>query len=134
MIFLGKLWGRKKDTQKFLGKVKKISKLTDSINKQSKKLESEEYNLILESKEDIYISLESFLNIIDRANNLTMTDIMEKCVHITDLKDSDVAYIDVYAISDNDGHVVLCANPSKCDVHKDYDGDPIRIISLRRNK
>lgn len=109
--------------------IEKISELSNKVNKQTKEMDEEEYHLIIEQKNDYYISLADFLKLIDK-KDLSVRDISANCTHITELTNK-VSVVEMYSIIE-DGHIVLCADARKCDKHKAYAGDKLRIVSIKR--
>jgi len=127
--FIEKMFGAKvPDTGRIFSALQKISGLSDEANKKKKEISKQEYSLILENKDDYYISLTNFLKLIDN-KELSLRDISACCTHITELKNK-VSVVEVHAISEN-GHIVLCSDTKNCDKHKGYAGDKLRIVSLR---
>ena len=111
--------------------LKEISKLTHSINSQKKKLELLEEKYILEKKEEYYISLEEFLSILDLEKVPSLSELMKKFKHASELGHLKYSTVSVYPIIEDD-HIILCTNPKECEKHKDFKGDPILITTIRR--
>lgn len=129
MPLIEKLFGAKKpNNERTFSALKKISKLSDEINKKTKEMAGQEYSLIIEKKDDYYLSLADFLDLMNK-KDLSIKDIGDRCTHITELKNK-VAVVEVYAISEGN-HIVLCSDTKKCEKHKDYVGDKIKIVSIK---
>ena len=64
--------------------------------------------------------------------NLKMEDITSRCIHVSDINTDKFSFIEVTAIPDEMGHLVLCPNNTKCEEHKDYSGDKIKITTVKR--
>ena len=129
-LFLGGVFSSKK-TKKFLKKVQNISKLTNKVNKTNKILEEEEFKLLLENKDDFYISLADIMELIN-TSNLKMPDIYKKCKHVGELDRKKCSVLEVYAVPTDDGHLLLCPDTKTCKKHKNFAGDKIRITTIKR--
>jgi len=130
-IFLGGFF-KKTESSKFLKKVKEISILSHEVNKKKKELDSVEFELLMESKDEVYISLADFLKITESKKTLELKDILLSFEHIDDIKQTGRSAIEVYLIPDDDNHLVICSDVKKCDKHKDFKGDPVRINTIKR--
>jgi hypothetical protein len=129
-LFLGGVFSSKK-TKKFLERVRKISKLSNEIGGKTKELETKEFEIIMESKDSFYISLSDIVDLI-KVPNLKMSDILKKCIHSNDIHPENSSIIEIYAIPEKGGHLVLCSDVKSCDAHKGYNGNKIRITTVRR--
>lgn len=130
--FLRKLFSVKTvNAKKFLSIVKEMTVLDKEINSKQTQLEEIEFSLITAQKEDVYISLADFLGLIN-SNELSIKAIISKCKHISELNSLSFSTVDVYPIIEND-HIVLCPDVKECKQHKDFKGEKIKIISIRRS-
>ena len=124
-----KIFGAKPPSnERVFSAIQKISNLSDEINKKQTELSDQEYSLVLENKNDYYLSLADFLKLVDK-KDLSLRDISKYCIHITELKNK-VSVVEVHAIAEN-GHIVLCADTKKCAKHKEYAGNKLRLVSIR---
>ncbi len=130
-LFLGGFFKRT-DSSKFLKKVHNLTALSDEVNRKKKELSTVEYDLLMENKDVAYISLDAFLKFINKGGALDLNDILSSFRHINDLKDTGVSAIEIYAIPMADGHIELCSDVKKCERHKDFRGDPLRISTIKR--
>ena len=117
------------NAEKLYEDIKIISNLTDDINKKSKQLAEKEYEILLRNKDEVFISLADFLNLID-IKNLTIKDIISYCTHASEIKTNDASVVELYAITDTN-HIILCSDTTTCEIHKKYKGNKIKIITLR---
>ena len=132
--FLKVFFGGKKiktKSKEFINKMKEISKLSNDINNKKEKLYDAEYELLQEQEEELYIPLKDFMELIKK-ENIKIDDIMSVCKHVTEIDSSKFSFIDVYAIEESD-HITLCSDKESCNKHIGFNGDPIRIVTWRRN-
>ena len=130
-FFLGGFF-KKTDSTKFLKKVHKLTSLSDEVNKKKKELSSVEYELLMENKDVTYTSLAEFLKFIKKEGELDLNDILSSFRHIDDLKETGKTAIEIYAVPTDDGHLELCSDIKKCEKHKDFRGDKLRITTIKR--
>lgn len=114
---------------KWLDSVKSLSVLSNDINKKQNLLNDVAYKLISENKEDLYISLATFLDLIND-EKLTMDKILSSAKHKTEISGSNFSVVEVYPIVENE-HIVLCSDKDNCQLHKHYQGNKIKIVSVR---
>jgi hypothetical protein len=117
------------DSMKWICNVKSLSKLSDDINKKQTLLNDAAYEIIKTNKEDLYISLSDFFELLND-DKLTMDKILHLTKHKTEINSSNSSVIEVYPIVEND-HIVLCPDKDNCDLHKHYEGNKIKIVSIR---
>jgi len=120
---------KKKLAKSFVDHVSTISSLSDEMGKHKKELTEAEYRFILSDKENIFISLSDFLDIM-YVSPLSMDMILKICKHRSEIKPEISEVIEIAAIPDGD-HIVLCPDPTKCEQHKNYCGKPLRIITAK---
>lgn len=125
--FLRKLLGIPNAPSKVISQIKDIAKLSDDINKKTKELSEKEYNFLLEHKEEVFISLDQFLELMDK-KDLDIKDILLSCKHVSDIDSSKFSYIDVYPIIE-DTKIILSTEQVDS-----YKGDKIRIVTARIKK
>ena len=126
------------DTQKdkFFCNIRHISNLTDEIEKKKKKIDDVDYEMLIGSKDDVYISLSDFLELIDEPL-ISIEKVLSKFRHVYELngvyKDvaDKVSVVEIYSVAEG-SHIVLCKDPATCDAHKHYAGNKLRIITARR--
>lgn len=130
--FLEKIFSSKKKSNNkgFVKKIAKLSILTEEINTRQEKLNELEYEIINERSSEYFLSLKDFLELMN-CPNLVIRDIIQRCQHISELDPTLYSSIDVYAVVEND-HIVLCPDIKECEIHKEFKGDPIHIVSVRR--
>jgi hypothetical protein len=129
--FFRKLFNRKeRSTKNFVKNITKMSSLSEEIKIRANELNTIEYNILLEDKDNVYISLSDFID-ITKVSNIKIEDVILKFKHITELKTENSSTIEIYAIPE-DGHIVLCPDIKECERHKDYKGEKTKITSIRR--
>jgi hypothetical protein len=96
-----KLKARGKSKSKLTSYIKDAAELSQDINKKSKKLDEIEYETILEQKNETFISLADFLEIMDK-KDISIKDILKVCKHISELDKSKFSFIDVYPLVEED--------------------------------
>jgi hypothetical protein len=129
--FFLKFFNRKERSAKtFIKNVTKMSFLSEEIKSKVNELNNIEYAVLLEDKDNVYISLSDFIDII-KVSNIKIEDVISKFKHITELKTDHSSTIELYAIPEDD-HIVLCPDIKECDRHKDYKGEKTKITSIRR--
>jgi len=107
---------------------KKLSNLQNDIAAKKKELDSMEYGILLEQKDEVFISLNDFLDLME-IDALSMDVLLKRCKHISEL-DKKSAVTELYSVVEDD-HVVLCPNPKECERHKDTVMTKIRIATIR---
>ena len=126
---------RRKDTKKAANKIfdsiKQISTLSDEINKKQKILENKEYELILDKKDEMFISLNDFLEFTENSD-VSLSDIILRFKHVSELAEG-ASIVEMFSIVEDD-HIVLCRDVETCEKHKGYAGNKIRIATVRRVK
>jgi hypothetical protein len=123
--FIKKLFGNKLLKDNILPNIKELSILSDDINKKKKKIDEIEFEAILANKEEYFITLSDFLDMMEK-ENISVQDIIKLCKHISDINTKDFAYIDVYPIID--GSKIILSTEEQ----KEYKGDKIRIVTAKR--
>ena len=129
--FLGGVFQKSDSNKKFIKKINQISEITNEINNKKKEVDTLEYEVLLENKDSVYISLDQFLKFMDKGKTLELKDILSSFIHIDELKSTGKSAIEVYLIPE-DNHLVICADKAECEKHKNYKGDPVRITSIKR--
>jgi hypothetical protein len=124
-----KLFGAKSPSGgRLISAVGEVSEILDDLQHKKQELSNKEYSIILENKDNYYISLSDFLKLMEK-KDLSIRDIVHSCKHITEMKNK-VSAIEIAAISE-DGHITLCPDTKKCDKHKNYAGGKIRVTTIR---
>jgi hypothetical protein len=123
--FIKKLFGKQQSKEKLLDTVKELSSLSDDINKKKKKINEVEYEFILNHKEEYFITLSDFLEMLDK-ENISVDDILKLCKHVSDIDTKSFAYIDVYPTID--GSKLILSTEEQ----PEYQGDKIRIVTAKR--
>ena len=121
---------KNKLVKKSLNYIKQISELSDEIGIKQQELKNVEHESLLEKKDEMFISLSDFVELLD-TKNFDLDVIVSKCKHISEIDKMKSSTIEVYSIVEDD-HVILCPDVSSCDKHKDYKGDKIKITTIRR--
>jgi len=131
-VFFQKLFSRKEDkVQNLIDTIKRISIISDEVAKKKSKLDELEYDLMVNNKDEMFISLADFMELINKPN-LTIKDIMVSCKHVSELSKLPISFINVHSIVEND-HVVLCPDAKECELHKDYEGSKIKITMVKQS-
>ena len=117
--------------EKIVEDLASISKITDDIGHKVEEVNAIEIDMLLEKKDEYFLSLNDFMKIID-LEDWRFSDIVSKFVHLSDLNSSLFSVVNMSAISE-EGHIVLCPDPKTCRKHRKYKGDTLSIASLRRN-
>ncbi|HRZ18481.1 MAG TPA: hypothetical protein P5136_00250 [Methanofastidiosum sp.] len=110
-----------------LNNIKDMAKLSDETNKKNHELNELQYKMLLEKKDEVFISLSDFLMLIDK-NNIKLSDILQSCKHFSEIDSSKFSYIDVYPIIEDD-KIILSTSEQPT-----YKGDKIRLITMRLTK
>lgn len=119
-----------KQTKKYYKKLKVLSIMSDDINKKKEELDNLEYELLHEKKDEMFISLSDFLDLLV-IKHLKIQDILTRCKHVSELDPTKNSAIEVYMIVEN-GHIVLCPDVKECETHMGYKGDKVKIVSVRK--
>jgi len=125
--FLKKMLGRVIPNTTVLNNIKDMAKLSDETNKKNHELNELQYKMLLEKKDEVFISLSDFLMLIDK-NNIKLSDILQSCKHFSEIDSSKFSYIDVYPIIEDD-KIILSTSEQPT-----YKGDKIRLITMRLTK
>ena len=130
--FLEKIFSKKDNRSKiFLDRMKTMSNLSTDINTKKQQLNDVTTHVALENKNDLFISLAEFLQIMEQ-QDFDMSYLLSKFKHVTEISSQNYSTIDVYPIVE-DNHIVLCPDISNCDIHNGkYKGDALKIVSVRR--
>jgi len=107
---------------------RKMTIIQNEIVERRKELDEIEYAMLLEKKNEVFISLKDFLDLIE-LEDLSMDTILRKCKHISEL-DTKASVVEMYSIVENN-HVVLCPDAKKCETHKSSPMNKIRIATIR---
>ena len=129
--FFKKLVSRYNSTQvdEFLKRIERVIALSQSIEEEKRNLLEAEYKIVSENKNDVFISLKDFMDIID-SNDVSMENILQKCKHRKELS-GEVSYFPVDAYVE-DNHLVFCMDKENCERHKNSVSNKINLITLRK--
>ena len=119
---------QKTDSSRIIEPVKRIHKLVDEINTRNKKIEDEQHRILIEQKDELFLSISDFFALMDK-DDISMEDIMQRSTHITELKNK-VSVMETYSFLEDD-HLILCPNKKDCAKHKELPGSKIRITSIK---
>jgi hypothetical protein len=114
---------------KWLENVKSLSRLSEDINKKQDLLNDSAYKIMMENKKDLYIPLTKFFELMND-EKLTMDKILGETKHRIEISGSEFSVVEVYPIVENE-HIVLCSDKDFCEQHKHYQGNKIKIVSIR---
>jgi len=129
--FLDWLFRRKgRVAKKFLDDVKMMNSLSNEIKTKQERLDTLEYHTLLEKKEEFYLSLSNFLELME-ISNLGMQEILKRCKHVSELDGKSCSVIEIHAVLE-DNHIVLCPDVKECDKHKGMDSEKMKIAMIRR--
>jgi len=117
-----------KKAAKTFDDTRKMTVIQNAISKHRKELDEVEYGMLLEKKNEVFISLKDFLDLIE-LEDLSMDIILKKCKHISEI-DTKSSVVEMYSIVENN-HVVLCPDAKKCEIHKSSPMTKIRIATIR---
>lgn len=109
--------------------IKDTSELSKEINQKKQEMHHMEYKNFLENKDEMFIPLSNFMELIETPN-ISMDTIVSKCKHISEINKMRSSTIDVFSIIEDD-HVVLCPDVNNCKKHKGHMGDKIKITTIR---
>jgi hypothetical protein len=133
IAFLNMLFNSKtksRDNKEWISNVKKVSKLSHDIAEKVSELSDIENELFLKNKNELYISVIDFLDLMSKDGKVTIKDIFQICKHASEISTTKTSIIEVYPIVEQD-HIVLCPDIKECEVHKNYKGEKIKIVSVR---
>lgn len=130
--FMGGHFQNLKDS-KIFKRLKDMSSISNKVNLKLNKLNNVEFKDMLDRKKYFYISLKDLIKVIDKSKNteLNIEDFKKFFKHGSEINPNNCSYIDVHAIPDDNGHIVLCPNKDSCEEHKEYVGDKIRITTIK---
>jgi len=117
-----------KKASKTFDDAKKMTIIQNEIAERRKELDDIEYGMLLEKKDEVFISLKDFLDLIE-LEDLSMDIILKKCKHISEI-DTKTSIVEMYSIVENN-HIVLCPDAKKCETHKSSLMNKIRIATIR---
>jgi len=117
-----------KKSEKIFRDTKSIVGKQNEIAEQKKELDDLEYSIILEKKNEFFISLADFIDLMDM-DDFSMNVILKKCKHSSELA-ATTSIVEVSALIE-DEHIVLCLNPKKCELHKSKSMQKLRIATVR---
>lgn len=117
------------ESKEFFESIKDISQLSTEISKQQRTLHNKEYDLLLKNKDEVFISLTDFLNLME-IENLTIKDIITKCKHSSEVGISQTSSVILHSIIEDD-HIVLCRDIENCEKHKDHIAHKIKIATVK---
>ena len=90
-------------------------------------------DIILNKKRELYISLDSILQLIEHTGDLTIDNLVSKCKHISELTGTGTSIV-VDAIPHEDGkHIILCQDIANCELHRGFLGDKIQIAMIKKS-
>lgn len=112
----------------FLQKAERIITLANAIEDKKKALSEAEYKLLSENKDDVFISLRNFLEIIE-SSHISMEEVLKKCQHRHELSGESVA-LAVDAFVENN-HLIFCIDKLNCLQHKDVVSSKVNLVTLR---
>ena len=118
---------KNKNAAKFYEDIQTLTDKTVSIATQQQEVEDLKYKMLLDNKDETFISLKDFLELMD-LKGLTMNDILSKCVHVSDL-DTNSSVVEMAAVIEDD-HIVLCKNLYKCEKHRNSKPAKLRITTV----
>ncbi|HRT69640.1 MAG TPA: hypothetical protein P5173_05445 [Bacilli bacterium] len=125
------LWRRftsKHTVATFLASKKKIVDLRYAIENQKQQLADAEYKLLVENKDDIFLSLSDFLEIM-KEPNISIQTVLLKCKHRAEISES-VKYFDVDVYTDS-SHIIICLDKENCDHHRNEISNPLKLVTLK---
>lgn len=113
---------KEQDQTKLISHIKDIAHLSHDINTKSKVLHELEYCALLEHKNEVFLSLADFLDLMDK-KDISIKDILTVCKHISKIDKSKFSFIDVYPLVEEDRIILSTKKDSS------YAGDKIRIVT-----
>lgn len=132
--FLNKLFKLKSnkvsvESKELFESIKDISQLSNEISKQQRVLYNKEYDLLLKNKNEVFISLMDFLDLME-IENLTIKDIVLKCKHSSEIGSLQTSSVTLHSIIEDD-HIILCRDIENCEKHKDQIAQKIKITTIK---
>jgi len=118
---------KKKSSKLFDTAIDIVSKQNDVAEK-NKELDDLEYKMMLDKKDEFFISLEDFIEMMD-SSDITMNTILKKCRHTSDIAGVS-SVVEMHAFLE-DGHIVLCSDRTNCAIHKNNPSQKLRISTIR---
>lgn len=110
-------------------RLKKISVLSNTLNKTKKELKHVSFELLNTKKDEMFISFADFISIIN-SDTFNIEDFFTSFVHKDEISNNiKTSFIEVYPIVE-DGHVILCPDIESCKKHKNNDVTKIKIVSI----
>lgn len=92
-----------------------------------KQVNDYELTLLLQNQKDYFIPLEEFFKLLD-CNDLNFKAISKACVHRSEISCEGVSVIDVYAVPQEPGILLLPDKP------ENYEGEKVCLITIKRGK
>ena len=133
MLFSGLFSKNKQRGKKLFENISNISKFSNTVGEAKKVLKdtqeqeySHEFMLLQENSKDYYISLDSFLKLLDK-KDLGLLDIISSCKHVGEINSILGSCVEVFAIPQQD-NILLCVEKPE-----GYKGDKIKIITVRKS-
>jgi len=117
------------ESKELFESIKDISQLSNEISKQQRVLYNKEYDLLLKNKDEVFISLTDFLDLME-IENLTIKDIVEKCKHSSEVGSLQTSTVILHSVIEDD-HIVLCRDIENCEKHKDQAARKIKIATIK---
>lgn len=131
-MFFGKFFNKNAvPIKKIFSDIKELSILSNEAGKAKSSLDNKELEILMRQKDELFMSLSDFLEFFDNSN-LKLNDVLCKFKNITELK-ATASVVEMYAITDDSGHIVLCPNTQLCEKHQNYAGQKIRIVTVRKS-
>jgi hypothetical protein len=118
------------DSKKLIQTMKKMSILSEEIMKKKGELDDIRFSMLVEKKEEMFISLADFLDLIG-TENINIDSVIKKCKHLSELDPESSSVAEVFSIVEND-HIILCPDTKNCEAHKNCKGDSIKIVMVKK--
>ena len=112
----------------FFNKVGEILHISNEISEKKKSLNKEEYNLLLEKKDEVFLSLGDFLYFMEK-EDFSYEDIVTRCKSVSEL-DRKASVVEISTFLEG-GHIVLCPDKNLCKKHKNAQDSKLRIVTLK---
>jgi len=135
-ILLEKLFKKKvKENTKFIKAVSKILTLQKELDELKEELQDAEAKFFLEYQEEFFISLKDFLELLNSKtlDNLSIAELLLLFKHISEIKPDNFSSVEIYAFPEKD-HIILCEDPTNCDIHKNSKGRLVNVSTIKSKK
>jgi len=116
-------------SQDLFNHYKEMIKLSSELTEKQRNLSNKEYDLLLKNKNDVFLSLGDFLDLME-IDNLSIKDVISRCKHSSELFPSQSSSIIVHSIIEGD-HIILCKDIENCAQHKDSIANKIKITTIK---